>query len=292
MSAKESSGMDVAHKPPTHEVYQKSGNPGLEFYVRTIPPYNEEVQQELIDQAKAGVAGAREKLIENNLRLVVKIAGEFADLGLPILDLINEGNIELTEIVDSIQIYDPIRASFATFSRGKIRRRMKRALTAQVRLVTMHRGKVDQKLHFIRVRDRLSTELERKPTVSELASAMDLSEFVIKRIIASIHSLESLDESQGDDDHILADLVADPNVVLPSEMVEQKDALSILDRGLSGGILDDMERFVLRHRFSLDEYKEMTFKELSKLLGMGVSGVQYHQSKALEKLRRLFVLAK
>ncbi|MCX6863168.1 MAG: sigma-70 family RNA polymerase sigma factor [Verrucomicrobia bacterium] len=237
----------------------------------------------LAARIKQGDSVAREHMIRANLRLVVKIAKDYDGLGLPLLDLINEGNIGLMK---GVERFDPSKGGkLSTYSSWWIKQSIKRALANQSKTIRLPVHLVDKISKMRRVAMELQELFGREATDEEIADEMDapLRKVTLWRR-ASLRT-SSLDESLGDEDSSkLGDVVADESCQTPYENLESRTTHSLLQSTLH--ILDFREMTILRERFALDGGKEKTLDEIGQKFGVTRERIRQLQNIALAKLRK------
>ncbi|MFO7820590.1 MAG: RNA polymerase sigma factor RpoD/SigA [Lentisphaeria bacterium] len=247
-----------------------------------IPLVTRQDEVELAGRIAEGDEEARRRLIRSNLRLVVKIAHDFKGLGLPLVDLISEGNIGLMRAVEK---FDPDKgAKFSSYAAWWIKQAMRRALANQsrtIRIPVQSAGKINKIKH---VRTNLWAKLEREPTDQEIAAKLDFSERTVSALRRSDVSSFSINESikdgeQGD----FEDIIPDEDSTTPAEDLLQAESFEHLQEILD--VLDDRERLVIVKRFGLDGDRPKTLQELSKDVGRTRERIRQIQYQALSKLK-------
>jgi RNA polymerase primary sigma factor len=242
---------------------------------------NEEIA--LAARIKAGDEIAREHMIRANLRLVVKIAREYENLGLPLLDLINEGNIGL---IKAVERFDPAKGGkLSTYGSWWIKQSIRRALANQSKTIRLPVHVVDKLCKIRRAAALLHEELGREPTDEELANEMHMPAWRIAEMRAASVRPASLDAAIGEDESArLGDVVEDENAVDPFQDLQ--------DRSMTHMVLDfveelpEREAVILRRRFGLDGDKEETLEEIGHRFGVTRERIRQLQNIALTKLRR------
>jgi RNA polymerase primary sigma factor len=252
--------------------------------VGEVPLLTAEQENELAARIRCGDAAARDWMIRANLRFVIKIAREYEHLGLPLLDLINEGNIGLMLAVDR---FDPRKgARLATYAVLWIRQSIRRALASQGKTIRMPVYAVDQIYHLGRAEMRLREELGRDATESELAAELGLSSDRIGELRIAAIRPASLDAPLGDGDSSrLADVVADENAELPGLNLDKEDSFELLHEVLPK--LPPREATIIRLRFGLEGGVEKTLEEIGALMRLTRERIRQLQNLALNRLRRL-----
>jgi RNA polymerase primary sigma factor len=252
-------------------------------HVGEVPLLSIQEEIELAARIKGGDESAREHMIRANLRLVVKIAREYENLGLPLLDLINEGNIGLMK---AIERFDPAKGGkLSTYGSWWIKQSIRRALANQSKTIRLPVHVVDKLCKIRRAAALLHEELGREPTDEELAREMNMPAWRIAEMRAASIRPASLEAPVGEDDSArLGDLVEDQNAVDPFEDLQDKTmthmVLDFLDE------LPDREAVILRRRFGLDGDPEETLEDIGQRFGVTRERIRQLQNIALAKLRR------
>lgn len=259
----------------------------LALYMRVVaevPLLTPAQEIELAARIRCGDAAAREWMIRANLRFVIKIAREYEHVGMPLLDLINEGNIGLMLAVDR---FDPRKgAKLTTYAVLWIRQSIRRALASQGKTIRLPVYAVDQNYHLGRAEMRLREELGRDATDTELAAELGLtSDRICQLRIAAIRPA-SLDAALGDDDsNRIADVVADENAELPGFNLDKENAFELLNEVLPK--LPPREAAIIRLRFGLEGGVEKTLEEIGAIMQLTRERIRQLQNVALNRLRGL-----
>ncbi len=257
----------------------------LQLYLREIGQVKLITPQEEIALAKRirrGDPRAREHMIKANLRLVVKIAHDYEGMGLPLLDLINEGNIGLMK---GVERFDPRKgAKLSTYASWWIKQSIKRALANQSKTIRLPVHVVDKVAHIRRAEVKLRAALDRDPTDEELAHELDLDPRRIRQYRLASKAPVSLDAPIGDDaTERVSEIVADPNAAAPFDRLVQETDTQLVREVL--GTLDQRENKILTLRFGLEDGKERTLEEVGAQLGVTRERIRQIQEQALKKLR-------
>jgi len=249
--------------------------------VKLLTPQEEIV---LAARIKRGDKKAREQMIKANLRLVVKIARDYEGIGLPLLDLISEGNIGLMKAVER---FDPKKGGkLSTYGSWWIKQSIKRALANQSKTIRLPVHLVDKISKMRRVGMKLQEELGREATDEELADELDMTAARIRQMRLAAIRPASLDAPIGDDDsNNFSDVVEDENATSPYDNLEDKTVTDMLQDMVRH--LDPREATILRFRFGLDGGKEKTLEEVGEKFGVTRERVRQIQNLALRKLRKM-----
>ena len=226
---------------------------------------------------------ARARLIEGNLRLVVSVARRYANRGVPLGDLIQEGN---TGLMRAVEKFDYRRGfKFSTYATWWIRQAVTRALSDQARTIRVPVHMVENVNKYARVTSGLLQQLGRDPTVEEIGQAMEVSADQVREIGRLLSQPLSLDSAVGDDgESVLSELIRDEN----SLDMDQAAARAMLRLQLSAVLssLSARERRVVELRFGLDGDRVCTLTEIGDELGITRERVRQIEARALRKLRQ------
>jgi RNA polymerase primary sigma factor len=259
---------------------------GIKIYLREIGQIPLLTPQEEIDLAariKKGDREARALMIKANLRLVVKIAHDYANLGLPLLDLVSEGNIGLMKAVER---FDPAKGGkLSTYAAWWIKQSIKRALDNQSKTIRLPVHLVDKISKMRRVSLQMSEELGREPTDDELAEEIGLSRGKVSLLKTASIRPASLDAPISDDDSTeFGEIVGDEDAQTPFELLSDRNLRDEVGELLD--VLDDRERKIIFQRFGLDGGKPKTLEAVGKKFGVTRERIRQLQNIALAKLRR------
>ena len=264
----------------------ETNDSAMKVYLREIgriPLLTPEQEIELAEKIRAGDRDARTVMINSNLRLVVTIAQDYANRGLPLLDLIAEGNIGLMTAVDR---FEPSKgAKLSTYAAWWIRQSIKRALSNQSKTIRLpvHLGDKIAKIH--RVAFQMSQDLGRDPTDEELAEETGIARGKVSQLKTVAIRPASLDAPISEDDLTeFGETVGDEDASTPFESLRDKDLHDRVGRLLE--VLDDREKKIISQRFGFDGRKQKTLEEVGEKLGVTRERIRQLQNSALLKLRR------
>ncbi len=263
------------------------GDTAIKLYLREIGLVKLLTPQEeivLAAKIKKGDKKARELMIKANLRLVVKIAHDYENFGLPLLDLINEGNIGLMKAVER---FDPAKGGkLSTYGSWWIKQSIKRALANQSKTIRLPVHLVDKISKMRRTAMKLQEIFGREPTDEELAEEMGMTASRVAQMRTAAIRPASLDAPIGDDDsNNFSEVVQDENADTPYEQLEDKTVTRMLQEMVK--TLDPREATILRYRFGLDGGNEKTLEEVGQKFGVTRERVRQIQNIALNKLRKM-----
>jgi RNA polymerase primary sigma factor len=265
----------------------RDGDMSLRLYLREIsetPLLTIQDEIDLAGRIQKGDAAAREHMITANLRLVVKIARDYEGMGLPLLDMVNEGNMGLMRAVER---FDPTKgAKLSTYAAWWIKQSIKRGIANQGKTIRLPVHLVDRVAKIRRAALKLHEELGREPSEAEIAEAMGMKAERVGELLAASCRPASLDAPVGDDDDTrFADLVRDENSTTAFECLDESSrhdmVLELIER------LDQREIAVIRERFGLNGRSERTLEQIGQRFGVTRERIRQIEAGALRKLRKL-----
>jgi RNA polymerase primary sigma factor len=261
---------------------------GLQLYLQEIaktPLLTIAEEVSLARRIRRGDRSARDHMIKANLRLVVKIAHDYKDFGLPLLDLISEGNIGL---IKAVERFDPRKGGkLSTYAAWWIKQSIKRALANQSKTIRLPVHLVDKISKMRRAAMALSEKLGREPSDEEIAFELDIPVNKVAHLKSVSVRPTSLDAPIGDDGDsaTFGEIVGDENAVTPYENVRERNLRSDLNQMIES--LDRREAEILRMRFGLDGHDELTLEEVGRKFKVTRERVRQLQNLALQKVRKL-----
>ncbi len=281
--------VDAADEEEEKE-YQSDDQPStadaIKLYLKDIQKsqlLNAEQERELAELIADGDDHARARMIESNLRLVVKIAKRYMNRGLPFLDLIEEGNMGLIKAVEKFKVSKGCR--FSTYATWWIRQSIERALVNQSRTIRLPVHVADEINKLVKVNSELVQTLKRDPSTAETAAAMGVGEAQVEKMQVLLRKTYSIEHPMGDNnDYSLIDTVEDKNLVDPASTIEDVDlfvhVLELMDD------LTETEREILIMRFGLDDSEPQTLDTIGQLFGVTRERIRQIEAKSLATLRK------
>src|SRR5436190_23022102 len=256
----------------------------LKLYVRSIGSgalLTREEERELARRKDEGDEEAKRQLIESNLRLVMAITRNYTRANVPLLDLIQEGNLGLIRAVEKFDYR--LGYKLSTYATWWIRQAITRALADQGRTIRLPVHVADQVRRLLRARRQLAQKLNREPSLAELARETQLSEERVLELLELVENPVSLETPVGDGESLYGDLIEDVHALAPHEQSAQQAR----GRELAGALeqLNPRMRRVLSLRFGLDGEPQQTLEEVGTQLGITRERVRQLETRALRELR-------
>lgn len=258
----------------------------LETYLKEINEtalLTADEEKSLSRRIRTGDAGARDHMVRANLRLVVNIARGYNNKGLPLPDLIEEGNLGLLRAVEG---FDPdMDTRFSTYASYWIKQSIKRALVNTAKTIRVPAYMVELLSKWRKATAKLSDELGRTPTTDEVARELELPPKKVKIVKKAIELYNSTPQSESSEDGwSLGDIVPDERSKAPEDVLLDDDNLKHVYRMLDD--MDEREATILRLRFGLDGDEPRTLKEIGEFLGLTRERVRQIENDALKRLNK------
>ncbi len=256
----------------------------LKLYVRQIGNgrlLTHAEERELARRKDLGDEEAKSRLIECNLRLVMSITRHYTRAGVPLLDLIQEGNLGLIRAVEKFDY--TLGYKLSTYATWWIRQSVSRALAEQGRTIRLPVHVADQVRRVTRARRTLGQKLNRDPTIEEIAVEADFTPAKVEKLLELVQDHVSLDSPVGDGESVMSDLIEDENALAPESETSERFRSSELAAAMLR--LNPRQQQVLTERFGLDGGRPKTLEEVGDILGITRERVRQLETRALRELR-------
>jgi RNA polymerase primary sigma factor len=282
----EDSGEEVSDRENGGENSEGHIEDAIRLYLREIretPLLTADEEKELATRYTTGDRAARDRIIEANLRLVVSIAKRYNNHQIPLIDLIEEGNLGLIKAVERFRPEKGFR--FSTYASWWIRQAIERALVNQGRTVRLPVHLAGELSKMLRVSRILGQELDRDPTITEIAAALDKPVSYVQHLQELNTRSCSLEKPLGvDGDYQLLDTLADTSLDTPFSRLDSEDVSEQIAVWIAS--LSEREREILRLRFGLDDEEPQTLEAIGLRLGVTRERIRQIEARTLTKLRK------
>ncbi len=273
-------------KPGVDEDEQTTAD-AIKIYLKDIQKsrlLSAEDERELAGLIARGDDAARERMIESNLRLVVKIAKRYMNRGLPFLDLIEEGNMGLIKAVEKFKVSKGCR--FSTYATWWIRQSIERALVNQSRTIRLPVHVADDINKLVKVNRELIQQLKRDPSDEEIAEAMGAEPAYVQRMMVLVKKTYSIEHPMGEnEDYSLIDTIEDTNMADPGTIIEDLDRFAHVMAWMEE--LNENEREIIAMRFGLNDREPQTLDTIGRKFGVTRERIRQIEAKSLAKLRKI-----
>jgi RNA polymerase primary sigma factor len=268
-------------------VYDGHYDDAIKHYLREIQKttlLTAEEEKALARRIDLGEKAARDKMIESNLRLVVKIAKRYINRGLPFIDLIEEGNIGLIKAVERFKLSKECR--FSTYATWWIRQSIERALVNQSRIIRLPVHVSDDINRMLKITRMLVQDLNREPTTKEVATRMEVNPSYVRRLLVLLKKTYSIEMPMGENsDYFLIDTIEDTSNHSPATLLEDVNKFEMVSEWL--GQLSENEQKIIAMRFGLDDKEPQTLDTIGRSFGVTRERIRQIEAKSLEKLRKM-----
>ncbi|MCG8571182.1 MAG: RNA polymerase sigma factor RpoD/SigA [Spirochaetes bacterium] len=269
--------------PETNYTYNNS----LSYYlneISKIPLLTREEEEDLALRAKNGDRYAKERLVKSNLRFVVSVAKQYRNQGIPLSDLINEGNIGLLTAIDKFDV--TMGYHFISYAVWWIRQAILKAICEKSRLIRLPLNRANELIQIVRERKRLEIEKGEDPSIMEIADNLDYDKDLVQRLMDVSRETVSLEtpvfENKRNSSY-LSDFLEDRKFESPERTAENTSLNEVINSLLK--TLTEKEKAIIEYRFGLNGQKQLSLKEIGKKYNLTKERIRQIEKKALSRLR-------
>ncbi len=294
VAAEEVEDEEIEATPQVDEWQAEAPEPVVDWHADATQLYLNEIGQnalltavqerELAFKVQAGDFPARQKMIEHNLRLVVNIAKHYVNRGVPLLDLIEEGNLGL---IHALEKFEPERGfRFSTYATWWIRQNVERAIMNQSRTIRLPVHIIKELNVYLRAQRHLEARSETEPTAEDVASLLGKDVEEVRRVLNLNERMASLDAPLDVDPSLsLGESIADDQCIAPDELLQRDEVIGRVREWMEQ--LNDKQRWVIERRFGLNDHDIYTLEELAATMKLTRERVRQIQLEALATLKRV-----
>lgn len=286
-SGDEPEELEVGEAEEAKVLYDGHYDDAIKHYLREIQKTSlltPEEERSLAARIDQGDKAARDRMIESNLRLVVKIAKRYINRGLPFIDLIEEGNIGLIKAVERFKLSKECR--FSTYATWWIRQSIERALVNQSRIIRLPVHVSDDINRMLKVTRQLVQALNREPSVKEVAARMEVNPGYVRRLMVLLKKTYSIEMPMGENnDYFLIDTIEDTSNLSPVALLEDTNKFELVSRWLA--TLSENEQRIITMRFGLEDKEPQTLDTIGRSFGVTRERIRQIEAKSLDKLRKM-----
>jgi RNA polymerase primary sigma factor len=278
---------EEAEEEDSKQLFEGHYDDAIKHYLREIQKttlLTADEEKELAARIDRGDKAARDKMIESNLRLVVKIAKRYINRGLPFLDLIEEGNLGLIKAVERFKLSKECR--FSTYATWWIRQSIERALVNQSRTIRLPVHVSDDINRMLKMTRELVQKLNREPSIKEVAAQMSVNPAYVRRLMVLLKKTYSIERPMGENsDYFLIDTIEDTSTVSPAVLLEDINKFELVSQWLES--LSENERKIISLRFGLGDKDPQTLDVIGRSFGVTRERIRQIEAKSLEKLKKI-----
>ena len=278
---------EEAEEDDSKPLFEGHYDDAIKHYLREIQKttlLTADEEKELAARIDRGDKAARDKMIESNLRLVVKIAKRYINRGLPFLDLIEEGNLGLIKAVERFKLSKECR--FSTYATWWIRQSIERALVNQSRTIRLPVHVSDDINRMLKMTRELVQKLNREPSIKEVAAQMSVNPAYVRRLMVLLKKTYSIERPMGENsDYFLIDTIEDTSTVSPAALLEDINKFELVTEWLES--LSENERKIISLRFGLGDKDPQTLDVIGRSFGVTRERIRQIEAKSLEKLKKI-----